>query len=165
MCPDRTQCKQGFPDAPDAGSMLGEPGRNTNGSDAGHLFADASNASQLPSSPGTLRNSFPASPTPFLTQETSAFCRRDISTPTPSRVRQDRNLGRRLCTSRRHPYIGVLNQTIISVPHGREGVLLQPLHPVQELLGLRSRRPSMQIERSCVPLVFPQPHPCPAQMP
>jgi len=56
MCPDGTQCRQGSPDAPDAtrcgvlvqdaqdgqdaGSRLGEPGRNTTGSDAGHLFAD-----------------------------------------------------------------------------------------------------------------------------
>jgi len=57
MCPDGTQCRQGYPDAPDAircgvlvqdaqdaqdaGSRLGESGRNTTGSDAGHLFADA----------------------------------------------------------------------------------------------------------------------------
>jgi len=56
MCPDGTQCRQGSPDAPDAircgvlvqdaqdaqdaGSRLGESGRNTTGSDAGHLFAD-----------------------------------------------------------------------------------------------------------------------------
>jgi len=56
MCPDGTQCRQGFPDAPDAtrcgvlikdaqdaedaGSRLGESGCNTTGSDAGHLFAD-----------------------------------------------------------------------------------------------------------------------------
>jgi len=56
ICPDGTQSRQGSPDAPDAtrcgvlvqdaqdaqdaGSRLGESGRNTTGSDAGHLFAD-----------------------------------------------------------------------------------------------------------------------------
>jgi len=56
MCPDRTKCRQGSPDAPDvtswgawvqdaqdaqdAESRLGESGRNTPVSDAGHLFAD-----------------------------------------------------------------------------------------------------------------------------
>jgi len=56
MCPEGTQCRQGSPDAPDAtrcgilvqdaqdaqdaGSRLGESGRNTTGSDAGHLVAD-----------------------------------------------------------------------------------------------------------------------------
>ena len=56
MCPDRTKCRQGSPDAPDATSWgawvqdaqdaqdaesrLGESGRNTPVSDAGHLFAD-----------------------------------------------------------------------------------------------------------------------------
>ena len=56
MCPDGTQCRQGSPDArdvtgcgvlvqnaqdaQDAGSRLGESGRNTTGSDTSHLFAD-----------------------------------------------------------------------------------------------------------------------------
>jgi len=56
MCPDGTQCSQGPPDAADATrygawvqdaqdaqdaeSRLGESGRNTTVSDAGHLFAD-----------------------------------------------------------------------------------------------------------------------------
>jgi len=56
MCPDGTKCRQGSPDAPDATSWgawvqdaqdaqdaesrLGESGRNTPVSDAGHLFAD-----------------------------------------------------------------------------------------------------------------------------
>jgi len=56
MCPDRTQCRQGSLDAPDAtrcgvwvqdaqdaqdaGSRQGVSGRNTTLSDAGHLFAD-----------------------------------------------------------------------------------------------------------------------------
>jgi len=56
MCLDGTQCRQGSPDAPDATrygtwvqdaqdaqdaeSRLGESGRNTTVSDAGHLFAD-----------------------------------------------------------------------------------------------------------------------------
>ena len=58
MCPDRTQCRQGSLDTPDAtrcgvlvqdaqdaqdaGSRLGESGCNTTGSDPGHLFADVS---------------------------------------------------------------------------------------------------------------------------
>jgi len=57
MCPDGTKCRQGSPDAPDATSWgawvqdaqdaqdaesrLGESGRNTPVSGAGHLFADA----------------------------------------------------------------------------------------------------------------------------
>ena len=56
MCLDGTQCRQGSPDAPDvtrygtwvedaqdaqdAECRLGEAGRNTTVSDAGHLFAD-----------------------------------------------------------------------------------------------------------------------------
>ena len=56
MYPDGPQCRQGSPDAPDAtrcgllvkdaqdaddaGSRLGESGRNTTGADTGHLFAD-----------------------------------------------------------------------------------------------------------------------------
>jgi len=56
MCSDGTQCRQGFPDAPDAtrcdawvqdaqdaqdaDSRIGESGRNTTVSDAGYLFAD-----------------------------------------------------------------------------------------------------------------------------
>ena len=56
MCPDGTKCRQGSPDAADttrygvwvqdaqdaqdAESRLGESGRNTTVSDAGHLFAD-----------------------------------------------------------------------------------------------------------------------------
>jgi len=63
MCPDGTQCRQGSPDAPDAtrcgvlvqdaqdaqdaGSRLGESGRNTTGSDAGHLFADVADICPL----------------------------------------------------------------------------------------------------------------------
>jgi len=55
MCPDGTQCRQGYPDAPDttrcsawiqdaqdaqdAESRIGESGRNTTVSDAGYLFA------------------------------------------------------------------------------------------------------------------------------
>jgi len=60
MCPDRTQCRQGSPDAPDATrcgawvqdaqdaldaeSRIGESGRNTTVSDAGYLFADRPDA-------------------------------------------------------------------------------------------------------------------------
>jgi len=53
MCPDRTNCRQGslyvqdatswgawVQDPPDAEARLGESGRNTPVSDAGHLFAD-----------------------------------------------------------------------------------------------------------------------------
>ena len=63
MCPDGTQCRQGSPDAPeatrcgvlvqdaqdaqDAGSRLGESGRNTTGSDARHLFADVVSETSL----------------------------------------------------------------------------------------------------------------------
>jgi len=64
MCPDGTQCRQGPPDAADAtrygawvqdardaqdaGSRLGESGRNTTVSDAGHLFADVPGPVSLP---------------------------------------------------------------------------------------------------------------------
>jgi len=63
MCPDGTKCRQGSPDAPDATSWgawvqdaqdaqdaksrLGESGRNTPVSDAGHLFADEAPQSTL----------------------------------------------------------------------------------------------------------------------
>jgi len=59
MCPDRTQCRQGPPDAADATrygarvqdaqdaqdpeSRLGQSGRNTTVSDADHLFAEGRN--------------------------------------------------------------------------------------------------------------------------
>jgi len=71
MCPDGIQYRQGSPDAPDttrcgvlvqdaqdaqdAGSRLGESGRNTTRSDAGHLFADVVEMLSKPlylSSPG-----------------------------------------------------------------------------------------------------------------
>jgi len=64
MCPDGTKCRQGSPDAPDATSWgawvqdaqdaqdaesrLGESGRNTPVSDAGHLFADEPTNSSAP---------------------------------------------------------------------------------------------------------------------
>jgi len=61
MCPDGTQCRQGSQEAPDAtrcgvlvqdtqdaqdaGSRLGESGRKSTGSDAGHLFTDVGKGS------------------------------------------------------------------------------------------------------------------------
>jgi len=74
MCPDGTKCRQGSPDAPDAtswgawvqdaqdaqdaASRLGESGRNTPVSDAGHLFADGPNKLQRLINPDTLRGVF-----------------------------------------------------------------------------------------------------------